>query len=156
MLVAFLAKLMSPRVLLGIFVAFLIAIAGFICYRTAEKFISLEKQNTSLEQNLSITKSALSQEQQSVATQTNVYQSNINSIRLYNSQTTKQLAQTQSDLAALQALGTPTNEDNKCMSSPYVSTILNRMRQHETIANNSNSGSNDNANSSTGVNNAGS
>lgn len=134
-----LAKLLSPRVLLGIFVTILIAAVFFIGYRIISNYDAVEKQNISLQQNVTALQSAMIQQKQSAIVQQQIDKSTLLAVQGHDATQLLESSQILGDQQSLMALGTPTNADDLCSSSPYISTILSRLRNRATNSNNGNS-----------------
>jgi hypothetical protein len=151
------AKLLSPK---GLLIGAIIIAVSFALYSTinfVEKFDALEQQNTTLQQNLTVANAALSQEKKAAQTQKAEDDISLDSVRQHDATVATQFSEASIDNAALQALGAPTSEDNKCVSSRYVATVLNSMRSRAAVEANGSSGTGaDNAPAPQGTHNAGS
>jgi len=148
------SQLISPKAILiglaSLFVMFLV----WEGIHFEENYVSLQKQNVSLQQNISTYEAALKTEQQTAATEQKVAQATLVAVEQKNTQENKQLAIISNDNAALQLLRTPTNEDNKCVTSPYVSTVLERMRLRDAAdSDDSNGSGTSDAPATSGINN---
>lgn len=126
-----LAKLLSPRVILGILVALLIGVAGLTIYNAIKNYVAVEKQNVVLTDNLTTSNAALATEKQAAATQQTLAAQKLDDLRNYVAQQTAFTANSVTDNQALQVLGAPTNDDFQCVKSRYVSTILNQLRNRQ-------------------------
>lgn len=123
-----LSQVLSPK---GILIGLATIIFGYLLWTGVhfeENYVALQKANVTLQNNLDATNSALAQEKKNEKAQASIAQTTLDSVRVQTFQQQQQTKIVNDDFSAIQAIRTPANETSACIKSPYVATILSRMR----------------------------
>ena len=132
---ALISKLLSPRGIIYSLLALAVIELFVVAFHFVENYAALERNNVILTSDVQTEQQALLAQQKSEATQQKLDQTNLTVVEEHYTQSQVQLSDLQSNIYALQSLRKPTNEDYKCVDSPYISLILNRLRSDASAGN---------------------
>lgn len=134
MLALALSKIVSPQGLLYALAAIILGAGIWAGVNFMHNYGAVQQANATLQQNIDTANQALAAQAKAAEQQKQIDQTTIDAVRQHDAAQTQALAQAQDNIQSLQALRKPTDADVKCSQSPYVATILNRLRRQHAPA----------------------
>lgn len=128
----------NPRKLLIVILPVLSFILAGVCIHLLHQHNTLIKSNTILQQNEKQLQIINQQQKQQLETQNQLMVNNLNIVHQDDVEQNQQSIILNDNSSFLQTMKVPTNEVNACANSPYISTIISRLRQQNSTSSNSN------------------
>lgn len=123
-----LSNLLSPR---GIIIILLVGLFGFGALegkRLLDKYDTTLQENITLQTNLKTLQASVDAQKKQAVVQQKVDEASLAAVQLHDTLATQQLTAIKDDYFALQSIKVPSNETHECLKSPYIPTILERLR----------------------------
>ena len=136
MLTLLLSKLVSPSTLLYLAITVVTGGAVFGIASFIRSDMAAREHNIVLQQNVKTLEDAANALETARAQDNVVAQSTLTAVREHDAESQQRITELQRDIDALKRVGVPTSADHKCMASPYIATIFNRLRQRSATSSN--------------------
>lgn len=123
-----LSNLLSPRGLIILVIVGLLGFGALEGKRLLDKYDTTLQQNIVLQNNITTLKASVDAQKKQVVTQQKVDAASLIAVQVHDTMATQQLTTLKDDYFALQSIKVPSNETHECLKSPYIPTILERLR----------------------------